>query len=254
MNEPDPTRQDETHFGYQSVPIEDKARRVGEVFSSVASRYDVMNDLMSAGLHRLWKRQALRLINARPGQRVLDLAAGTGDLAEGMAAQVGSTGQVIVSDINPAMLETGRDRLLNEGVTGNLDYVIADAEQLPFPSRCFDRISIGFGLRNVTRIPAALQAMRAALRPGGQVVVLEFSSLYLRALQPVYDLYSFRMLPLMGHLVAQDADSYRYLAESIRQHPDQETLKAMMETAGFEDVDYINLSGGVVALHHGHVY
>ncbi|AGY91049.1 hypothetical protein SPICUR_00100 [Spiribacter curvatus] len=254
MTESEPIHQDETHFGYQRVPVAEKARRVGEVFSSVASRYDVMNDLMSVGLHRLWKRQALRLINARPGQRVLDLAAGTGDLAEGMAGQVGPSGQVIVSDINPAMLETGRDRLLNEGVTGQLDYVIADAEQLPFPSRSFDRISIGFGLRNVTRIPAALKAMREALRPGGQVVILEFSSLYLRPLQPVYDLYSFRMLPLMGHFVAQDADSYRYLAESIRQHPDQETLKAMMETAGFEDVDYINLSGGVVALHHGHVY
>jgi len=250
----DSDQHDETHFGYQRVPVAEKARRVGEVFSSVASRYDVMNDLMSAGLHRLWKRQALRLINARPGQRVLDLAAGTGDLARGLAAQVGPEGEVIVSDINAAMLETGRDRLLDEGVTGNLDYVLANAEQLPFQPRQFDRISIGFGLRNVTRIPEALQAMREALRPGGQLVILEFSSLYLTPLQPVYDLYSFRMLPLMGRLVAQDAESYRYLAESIRQHPDQETLKMMMEAAGFEDVGYINLSGGVVALHHGHVY
>jgi len=254
MTDSDTDRHDETHFGYQRVPVTEKARRVGEVFSSVASRYDVMNDLMSAGLHRLWKRQALRLINARPGHRVLDLAAGTGDLARGLADQVGPDGEVVVSDINAAMLETGRDRLLDAGVTGNLDYVIANAEQLPFRPRQFDRISIGFGLRNVTRIPEALEAMRHALKPGGQVAILEFSSLYLTPLQPVYDLYSFRMLPLMGRLVAQDADSYRYLAESIRQHPDQETLKMMMEAAGFEDVDYLNLSGGVVALHHGHVY
>lgn len=254
MTATDPPQDEQTHFGYERVPIGEKARRVGEVFSSVAGRYDLMNDLMSAGLHRLWKRQALHLINARPGQRVLDLAAGTGDLARGLAGQVGADGEVIVSDINAAMLETGRDRLLDEGVIGNLDYVIANAEQLPFPPRSFDRISIGFGLRNVTRIPAALEAMRAALRPGGRVVILEFSALYLTPLQPVYDLYSFRMLPLMGRLVAQDAESYRYLAESIRQHPDQETLKAMMEAAGFEDVDYINLSGGVAALHHGHVY
>ncbi|MEX0387120.1 class I SAM-dependent methyltransferase [Spiribacter onubensis] len=245
---------EETDFGFQRVPVEEKARRVGEVFSSVARRYDLMNDLMSAGLHRFWKSQALRLIDARPGQQVLDLAAGTGDLSMGMARQVGGEGRVIVSDINQAMLETGRDRLLDEGLTGNLDYVIANAEQLPFPPRQFDRISIGFGLRNVTRIPRALRAMREALRPGGRLVILEFSSLYLPPLQPLYDLYSFRMLPLMGKLVANDADSYRYLAESIRLHPDQETLKTMMEEAGFEDVDYINLSGGIVALHHGHVY
>ncbi|MEX0431448.1 class I SAM-dependent methyltransferase [Spiribacter insolitus] len=245
---------EETDFGFQRVPVEEKARRVGEVFSSVAGRYDLMNDLMSAGLHRFWKSQALRLIDARPGQQVLDLAAGTGDLSQGMARQVGREGRVIVSDINQAMLETGRDRLIDEGYTGNLDYVIANAEQLPFLPRQFDRISIGFGLRNVTWIPRALRAMREALRPGGRLVILEFSSLYLTALQPLYDLYSFRMLPLMGKLVANDADSYRYLAESIRLHPDQETLKTMMEEAGFEDVDYINLSGGLVALHHGHVY
>ncbi len=242
------------HFGFQQVPIEEKARRVGEVFSSVASRYDIMNDLMSAGLHRLWKKQALRVIAARPGQRVLDLAAGTGDLSAGMAGQVGPDGEVVVSDINQAMLETGRDRLLNDGLTGNLDYVIANAEQLPFAPRSFDRISIGFGLRNVTRIPKALAAMREALRPGGRLVILEFSALYLKPLQPLYDVYSFRMLPMMGKLVANDADSYRYLAESIRMHPDQETLKGMMEDAGFEDCGYINLSGGIVAIHHGHVY
>ncbi len=243
-----------THFGFQQVAVEEKAKRVGEVFSSVASRYDVMNDLMSAGLHRLWKQQALRLIDARPGQRVLDLAAGTGDLSAGMAKQVGPQGEVIVSDINQAMLEEGRDRLLNKGLTGNLDYVIANAEQLPFPPRSFDRISIAFGLRNVTHIPKALAAMREALKPGGRVVILEFSSLYIKPLRPVYDFYSFRMLPLMGQWVANDAASYRYLAESIRMHPDQETLKAMMESAGFEDCDYLNLNGGIVALHYGYVY
>ena len=254
MTQRDDTPREEADFGYQRVPAEDKARRVSEVFSSVAARYDLMNDLMSGGLHRLWKRQALRLINARPGQQVLDLAAGTGDLSAGLARAVGEEGRVVVSDINADMLEQGRNRLLNDGLVGNLDYVIADAEQLPFAPRRFDRISIGFGLRNVTRIPRALAAMREALRPGGRLVILEFSQLYLAPLQPVYDLYSFRLLPLMGRLVASDADSYRYLAESIRRHPDQETLQGMMEEAGFEDCGYINLSGGIVALHTGHVY
>jgi len=245
---------EEVDFGYERIPADEKVHRVGEVFSSVASRYDLMNDLMSVGLHRLWKQQALRLINARPGQHVLDLAAGTGDLSIGLAKAVGRSGQVIVSDINPAMLNEGRDRITNEGLTGNLDFVLADAEQLPFPQRQFDRISMAFGLRNVTRIPRALAAIREALRPGGRLVVLEFSQLYVASLQPLYDLYSFQLLPLMGRLVASDADSYRYLAESIRLHPDQETLQSMMEEAGFEDCGYINLSGGIVALHHGHVY
>lgn len=248
------TSSEEVDFGYERVPAEEKVHRVGEVFSSVARRYDLMNDLMSVGLHRLWKRQSLRLIGARAGQRVLDLAAGTGDLSIGLARDVGRSGQVVVSDINAAMLEEGRDRILNEGLTGNLDFVIADAEQLPFPPRSFDRISIAFGLRNVTRIPRALAAMREALRPGGKLVVLEFSQLYVPPLQPLYDLYSFQLLPLMGRLVANDADSYRYLAESIRLHPDQDTLQSLMEEAGFEDCGYINLSGGIVALHHGHVY
>lgn len=254
MSQDQDSSADEADFGYQRVPAGDKARRVGEVFSSVASRYDVMNDLMSAGLHRLWKQQALRLVNARPGHRVLDLAAGTGDLSVGLSRTVGKDGRVVVSDINEAMLNEGRDRLLNEGLADNLDYTLADAEQLPFAPRSFDRITIAFGLRNVTRIPRALAAMREALRPGGKLVVLEFSRLYLPPLQPVYDVYSFQVLPLMGRLVANDAASYRYLAESIRMHPDQETLLTMMEEAGFEDCGFINLSGGIVALHHGHVY
>lgn len=245
---------DEAHFGFERIPAAEKSRRVGEVFSSVAGRYDVMNDLMSAGLHRLWKHQALNQVAARPGQQVLDLAAGTGDLSAGLARQVGETGRVIVSDINADMLNEGRDRLLDQGLVGNLDYVIANAEALPFPDRSFDRITIAFGLRNVTHIPRALAAMQRTLRPGGQVVILEFSTLYLKALQPIYDLYSFQVLPRMGRLVANDAESYRYLAESIRMHPDQDTLYEMMIEAGFEDCDYINLSGGLVALHHGHVY
>jgi len=245
---------EQADFGFERVPAQEKAQRVGAVFSSVAGRYDLMNDLMSAGLHRLWKQQTLRLINARPGQRVLDLAAGTGDLSFGLAEAVGRDGYVLVSDINREMLEQGRDRLLNEGRVGSLEYVLADAEQLPFPSRSFERISMGFGLRNVTRIPRALDAMRETLRPGGRAVILEFSSLYLKPLQPLYDLYSFRLLPLMGKWVAGDAESYRYLAESIRMHPDQETLQSMMIDAGFEDCGYINLSGGIVALHYGHVY
>ena len=249
-----PPDQEQADFGYQRVPASEKVDRVSAVFSSVASRYDIMNDVMSAGLHRLWKQQALRLIAARPGQQVLDLAAGTGDLSIGLAQAVGAQGQVVVADINRPMLEQGRDRLLNKGLASELNYVIADAEQLPFPARCFDRISIGFGLRNVTRIPRALRAMREALKPGGRVVILEFSSVYMAPLKPVYDVYSFRLLPLMGKLIAQDAESYRYLAESIRMHPDQATLEAMMTEAGFEDCGYINLSGGIVAMHYGHVY
>ncbi len=243
-----------TDFGFARVPLREKARRVRGVFESVASRYDIMNDLMSAGLHRLWKRQTVAMARLRPGHRVLDLAAGTGDLTRLMAPLVGDRGRVVMSDINEAMLSLGRARLLDQGIAGNIDYVLADAEKLPFADARFDRVTIAFGLRNVTDKLAALRDMRRVLRPGGLLLVLEFSRLYIRALQPLYDTYSFHLLPRMGELVAGDADSYRYLAESIRMHPDQETLRTMMEEAGLEDCDYTNMSGGVVAVHRGHVY
>ncbi|WP_440996714.1 bifunctional demethylmenaquinone methyltransferase/2-methoxy-6-polyprenyl-1,4-benzoquinol methylase UbiE [Arhodomonas sp. SL1] len=245
---------DTTDFGYQRVPVEEKARRVGAVFESVAERYDLMNDLMSFGLHRIWKRQALNAGSIRRGQRVLDLAAGTGDLTEAIARRVGRDGRVVSSDINPAMLARGRDRLIDAGVVENVDYVIADAQQLPFADASFDRVTMAFGLRNVTHKERALAAIRRVLRPGGQVTILEFSKLYLRPLRPLYDAYSFIMLPAMGRIVAHDSASYRYLAESIRMHPDQQTLLELMTGVGFEDCDYINLSGGVVAIHRGHVY
>jgi len=243
-----------THFGYEAVAVADKARRVGEVFSSVAGRYDLMNDLMSGGLHRLWKRQTLAEARLRPGQRVLDLAAGTGDLTAGLVRGVGDSGQVVSSDINAAMLHQGRDRSTDGGLVGNPGYVLADAEGLPFVSGQFDRVTMAFGLRNCARQPQALAEMWRVLRPGGMAVILEFSQLYLTALRPLYDAYSFRLLPAMGQWVAGDAASYRYLAESIRMHPDQQTLRDMMEQAGFEDSAYSNLSGGLVAIHRGHVY
>jgi demethylmenaquinone methyltransferase/2-methoxy-6-polyprenyl-1,4-benzoquinol methylase len=245
---------DTTHFGYQQVATTDKARRVGEVFRSVAGKYDVMNDLMSLGLHRLWKSHAIHLLNVRRGHRCLDLAAGTGDLSLKLAKRVGPEGRVVMSDINEAMLARGRDRLIDAGVFGNVEFVLANAEALPFPSNHFDRITIAFGLRNVTDKDKALKEMQRVLKPGGMVMVLEFSSLYAKPLKPLYDLYSFQVLPRIGQLVANDADSYRYLAESIRMHPDQDTLKGMMETAGFEDVDYLNLNGGVVAIHRAYKY
>lgn len=249
-----PPTPDNTHFGFQSVPAADKARRVGQVFDSVAPRYDLMNDLMSFGLHRLWKHQALRLAGLRPGQRVLDLAAGTGDFSQSIAARVGPDGFVVACDINPTMLTLGRERLTDAGIVGNISYAIADAERLPFPDQSFERVTIGFGLRNVTRKERALERIRRVLSPAGRIVILEFSSLYVTPLRPLYDLYCLRFLPLLGRLVARDQDSYRYLAESIRMHPDQQGLKAMMEAAGFEDCDYVNLSGGLVAVHRGHVY
>ncbi|AKJ96240.1 MULTISPECIES: bifunctional demethylmenaquinone methyltransferase/2-methoxy-6-polyprenyl-1,4-benzoquinol methylase UbiE [Thioalkalivibrio] len=239
-----------THFGYQSVPESEKASRVGEVFHSVASRYDVMNDLMSMGVHRIWKRYTLERTGVRPGMKILDLAGGTGDLAGAFAPRVGPKGQIVVCDINASMLEAGRDRMLDEGHVGNLDFVQADAEQLPYPDDYFDRVTIAFGLRNVTRKERALAEMRRVIKPGGRVLVLEFSQ-PMAPLRPIYDVYSFKMLPLMGKLVANDADSYRYLAESIRMHPDQETLAGMMRDAGLERVEYDNLTGGIVALHRG---
>ena len=241
-------------FGYERVPLRDKARRVRGVFDSVASNYDLMNDLMSGGAHRLWKRFTLSLANLRPGQRALDVAGGTGDLAAGLARQVGERGLVVLSDINASMLQRGRDRLLNEGWVRNVYCVQANAERLPFPAGYFDCITIGFGLRNVTDKAAALASMAGALKPGGQLLVLEFSHPTSPALRPLYDAYSFHVLPLLGRLVAEDADSYRYLAESIRKHPGQEELLALMRAAGLEGCRYHNLSGGIVAVHRGYRY
>ena len=243
-----------TDFGYQRVSREDKARRVRGVFDSVADRYDLMNDLMSAGTHRIWKRFTLALANLHAGQRALDVAGGSGDLAAGLARQVGERGQVVLSDINASMLARGRDRLIDAGFSGNVACVQADAERLPFADGSFDCITIGFGLRNVTDKAAALTSMRRALKPGGQLLVLEFSHPQVEALKPLYDAYSFRILPLLGRYVAGDEASYRYLAESIRMHPDQETLLSMMRDAGLEGCRYHNLSGGIVAVHRGYRY
>ena len=239
-------------FGYERVPWHEKKRLVRGVFDSVAPRYDLMNDVMSGGLHRLWKRFAIARTGLRPGQQALDVAAGSGDLALGLVRRVGRAGRVIVTDINAKMLAEGRDRLYNAGVAGNVHYVLADAEALPFPSQTFHCVTIGFGLRNVTDKDAALGAMYRVLKPGGRAVVLEFSKAHLGPLAPVYELYSFQVLPRLGALLADDADSYRYLAESIRRHPDQETLKSMMERQGFERCEYHNLAAGIVALHVGY--
>jgi demethylmenaquinone methyltransferase/2-methoxy-6-polyprenyl-1,4-benzoquinol methylase len=243
-----------THFGFEEVAWEDKARRVRGVFDSVAPRYDLMNDLMSGGLHRIWKQFTLSQTHLRPGQHALDVAGGTGDIARGLAAQVGEQGLVVLSDINGAMLSQGRNRLLDAGLTRGIAYVQANAERLPFADNSFDCITIAFGLRNVTDKAAALASMRRVLRPGGQLLVLEFSQPVAPGLKPLYDTYSFRVLPFLGRVVARDEDSYRYLAESIRKHPDQETLLGMMREAGLEDCRYHNLSGGIVALHRGYRY
>ncbi|WP_280562740.1 MULTISPECIES: bifunctional demethylmenaquinone methyltransferase/2-methoxy-6-polyprenyl-1,4-benzoquinol methylase UbiE [unclassified Chromohalobacter] len=240
-----------THFGYQEVPIEEKADRVAQVFHSVAARYDVMNDLMSFGVHRLWKRLTLERAGVRPGHHVLDIAGGTGDLALKFSRLVGPRGRVVLADINASMLHVGRDKLLDNGVGDNAEYVQANAEALPFADNSFDCITIAFGLRNVTDKEAALRSMARVLKPGGRLLILEFSKPASAALSRLYDEYSFRVLPRMGEWVAQDGESYRYLAESIRMHPDQETLKAMMEDAGLERVEYTNMTGGVVALHRG---
>jgi demethylmenaquinone methyltransferase/2-methoxy-6-polyprenyl-1,4-benzoquinol methylase len=244
--------QDKADFGFEKVPWHEKAGRVRAVFASVAGKYDVMNDLMSFGVHRLWKQYALAVTGLRAGGRALDVAGGTGDLAIGMLRQVGKTGRVTLSDINEAMLERGRDRLLDQGFVGNVECVVADAERLPFDDNSFDCVTIGFGLRNVTDKAAALRSMHRVLKPGGQLLVLEFSTPALPGLKPVYDAYSFRVLPLLGRIVAGDEASYRYLAESIRMHPDQETLLAMLKDAGFAQARYHNLSAGIVALHRGY--
>ena len=238
----------QTHFGFETVDEREKARRVRGVFDSVASKYDLMNDLMSGGLHRLWKAYTVTVANLKEGDRALDIAGGTGDLALAFAKQVGKTGQVVHTDINAAMLGTGRDRLLDAGVA--LPTVVCDAEKLPFPDAYFDLVSVAFGLRNMTHKDQALAEMCRVLKPGGKLLVLEFSKVA-PPLEKVYDWYSFKILPQLGKLVAGDADSYRYLAESIRMHPGQEELKAMMLKAGFGHVDFHNMSGGVVALHVG---
>lgn len=238
-----------THFGFETVAEDDKATRVAGVFSSVASNYDVMNDLMSFGLHRLWKAFTIQISGVRPGDRVLDVAGGTGDLSLAFARRVGPSGQVVLTDINAAMLAHGRDRCLDKG--SPIPAARCDAEKLPFPSDTFDCVTVAFGLRNMTHKEVALAEMRRVLRPGGRLLVLEFSRIW-EPLSPAYDFYSFRLLPWLGKKVAGDADSYRYLAESIRMHPDQPTLKSMMEVVGLERVDYFNLSAGIVALHRGY--
>ena len=245
---------DKTHFGYQTVSPDEKTRRVGAVFDSVADKYDIMNDVMSLGVHRLWKRFALQMAAVRSGNTVLDLAGGTGDLAARLAMQVGSTGKVFLTDINAAMLNEGRRRLVDQGLVGNLVYVQADAEALPFLDNSFDCITIAFGLRNVTVKEDALSAMLRVLKPGGRTIILEFSKPIMPGLKPLYDAYSFSVLPMLGKLIANDAASYRYLAESIRMHPDQATLQQMLQVAGFERCEHFNLSGGIVAVHRGYKF
>ena len=246
--------QNTTHFGYQQVPEEEKADKVADVFHSVADKYDLMNDLMSFGVHRLWKHYTIRLSGVKAGQKVLDIAGGTGDLTGKFSRMVGDQGEVVLADINASMLQVGRSRLIDRGIAGNVKFVQANAECLPFPDNYFDVISIAFGLRNVTHIDKALQSMYRVLKPGGQLLVLEFSKANAPGLSPIYDMYSFKILPIIGKMVANDEKSYRYLAESIRMHPDQETLKSMMAEAGFDRCEFHNLTGGIVALHRGYKY
>ena len=241
-----------THFGFSEIDPAEKAGRVGEVFSSVASRYDLMNDLMSFGSHRLWKDLALARSGVREGPRVLDVAAGSGDMTMRFARQVGTSGQVVMTDINASMLACGRSRLLNEGLGVNVQMLLADAESLPFSDGQFDCVAIAFGLRNVTRIPKALASMSRMLKPGGRLVILEFSTPTSTLLSRAYDLFSFSVIPSMGKMVTGDEQSYQYLVESIRKHPNQQALSAMMEEAGLEDVKHQNINGGIVAIHTGY--
>ncbi|MBU2987741.1 bifunctional demethylmenaquinone methyltransferase/2-methoxy-6-polyprenyl-1,4-benzoquinol methylase UbiE [Saccharophagus degradans] len=240
-----------THFGYEKVDVKDKARRVAGVFHSVAAKYDIMNDVMSGGIHRIWKQFTIELSGVRPGHKVLDIAGGTGDLTKKFSRIVGPTGQVVLADINESMLNVGRDKLIDSGVAGNVVYTQADAQYLPFPDNTFDCITIAFGLRNVTDKDLAIASMLRVLKPGGRLLILEFTKPQNALVEKAYDFYSFKILPTMGQIIAQDADSYRYLAESIRMHPDQETLKGMMDAAGFAQTKYHNMTGGIVALHTG---
>ncbi len=243
------TEDEKTHFGFRQVQSSDKANMVADVFHSVAGKYDLMNDAMSFGLHRIWKQFTLDHTGLRVGHKALDLAGGTGDITKKMARRVGPEGQVVLADINESMIKVGRDRLTELAVVGNVDYVQADAEALPFPDDYFNCITIGFGLRNVTNKDRAIRSMFRVLKPGGRLLVLEFSKPTVPGLNTIYDQYSFKLLPVMGKILANDSESYQYLAESIRMHPDQETLKGMIEEAGFERVSYHNLTGGIVALH-----
>ncbi|ABK45977.1 2-octaprenyl-6-methoxy-1,4-benzoquinone methylase [Magnetococcus marinus MC-1] len=241
-----------THFGFTNVPTSEKVKKVRDVFDSVAPKYDLMNDLMSMGVHRLWKRHAISKLNLQPGDHALDLAGGTGDLALLMQKRMTRSGRVTICDINYSMLDQGRHRLTDEGWLCGMEWVQANAEELPYPSNCFDVVTIGFGIRNVTNIPQALSEMFRVLKPGGKLMVLEFSKIAIPALRPLYDLYSFKLLPEIGHIVTKDRDSYQYLVESIRMFPDQESFKAMIEAAGFFNVRYENLSAGISAIHLGY--
>jgi demethylmenaquinone methyltransferase/2-methoxy-6-polyprenyl-1,4-benzoquinol methylase len=243
--------QDQTHFGYETVAATEKAGRVAEVFHSVAAKYDLMNDLMSGGVHRLWKRFTIQLSGVRPGHKVLDIAGGTGDLTAHFSRIVGDKGLVVLADINESMLKVGRDKLMDLGIANNVRFSQADAQYLPYPDNTFDCITIAFGLRNVTDKDLALRSMLRVLKPGGRLLVLEFSKPSNELLEKAYDFYSFNILPKIGELITNDADSYRYLAESIRMHPDQDTLKNMMRDAGFSRCSYHNMTGGIVALHRG---
>ena len=254
MNEPRNEDGTTTHFGFRDVPVDEKEKLVGRVFTSVASKYDLMNDLMSLGVHRIWKRWFVGTSGVRAGDRVLDLAGGTGDIAALLLARVGATGSVVLGDINAAMLRAGRDRLLDRGFVRNLDYAQLNAEALPFPDASFDAVTIAFGLRNVTDKALALREMQRVLKPGGRALVLEFSAVQSEWLKPLYEFHSFQVLPRLGAFIANDSESYQYLAESIRKHPDQATLKAMMEAAGFGQVDVRNLSAGIVAIHRGYKF